>query len=77
MVQWLRLHAPTTGAQNPSLEGELRSCMPCDMAKKKDKQMHLGLKSLLMKKGEMMLTLLLGIEKKRVIWEMNQFRLLV
>ena len=57
MVQWLRLHAPTTGAWNPSLKGELRSCMPCNMAKK-DKLMHLGLKSLLVKKGEVMLTLL-------------------
>lgn len=50
--------------------------MPCDVAKK-DKLMHRGLQSLLTEQGAVMLTFLLGIEKKKVIWKMNQFRLLV
>ena len=38
MVQWLRLHASTAGAQVRSLVGELRSCMPHGVVKKKKKK---------------------------------------
>ena len=34
VVQWLRLHAANTGAQDWSLVGKLGSHMPCGMAKK-------------------------------------------
>ena len=34
VVQWLRLHAANTGAQDWSLGGKLGSHMPCDVAKK-------------------------------------------
>ena len=35
-VQWLGLRALTAGGTGSSLAEELRSCMPCGMAKKKE-----------------------------------------
>ena len=36
VVQWLRLHASTSGDRVRSLVGEVRSCMPQGAAKKKE-----------------------------------------
>ena len=37
MVEWLRLHLPMQGSRVQSLAGELRSYMPCSVAKTKKK----------------------------------------
>ena len=45
-VQWLGLHASTSGMQFPSLVRELRSHMPCGMTEKRNVMIILIAKSL-------------------------------
>ena len=46
MVQWLRIHIAVQGTWVRTMVGELRSCKPCSMAKKKkwggDEQLNQG-----------------------------------
>ena len=46
VVQWLRIHIAVQGTWVRTMVGELRSCKPCSMAKKKkwggDEQLNQG-----------------------------------